>query len=91
MARMMLRGMAGYLLALRYKRAASLGNALRQLHGIIYWLSAENEWAVIWLDENSILKLPNRFVERLSYLAQFEISDKTGTCDKCNQSLLSLA
>jgi len=78
-----LNGIDGYLLALQYTNAASLGRALSALGGMVFWLPPENNRAVIWLDVKFARRLPHQFAERLSYLAQFEVSETKRTCDRC--------
>ena len=78
-----LNGFDGYLLALQYTNAASLGRALSALGGIVFWLPPENDRAVIWLDAEFARRLPHQFAERLSYLAQFEVTETKRTCDRC--------
>ncbi len=80
-----LNGIDGYLLALQYENAASLGKALAVLGGEIYWLPPENDRAVIWLDAESARRLPHQFAARLSYLAQFEVVETKRPCDRCKQ------
>jgi hypothetical protein len=80
-----LKGIDGFLLGLQYKNVASLGRALGALGGTIYWLPAENDRAVIWLDAESARRLPPQFRERLSYLAQFEVAETKRTCDRCEK------
>jgi hypothetical protein len=77
------KGNDGYLLALQYTNAASLGRALSALGGIVFWLPPENDRALIWLDAESARRLPHQFAERLSYLAQFEVTETKRTCDRC--------
>lgn len=86
-----LKGIDGYLLALQYKSAASLGKALSALGGEIYWLPSENDRAVIWLDAESTRRLPHQLGERLSYLAQFEVFETKRTCDRCKKKDLLYA
>jgi hypothetical protein len=78
-------GVDGFLLALQYSSPASLGKALTALAGEVYWLPAENDRAVIWLDAKSAQRLPHQFAERLSYLAQFEVAETKRTCDRCKK------
>jgi hypothetical protein len=73
----------GHLLALQYTNAAGLGRALSALGGIVFWLPPENDRAVIWLDAEFARRLPRQFAERLSYLAQFEVTETKRTCDRC--------
>jgi hypothetical protein len=80
-----LHGTDGYLLALQYTSPASLGKALSALAGEVYWLSSENNRAVIWLDTESAQKLPGQFAKRLSYLAQFEVAETKRPCDRCKK------
>ena len=84
-----LSGVDGYLLALRYQNPASLGKALGALGGVIYWLPPDNDRASIWLDADSIKSVGATFLERLSYLAQFEVAETTRPCDRCkNEDVL---
>jgi hypothetical protein len=55
------------------------------LGGKIYWLPAENDRTVIWLDTKAALELPHKFSERLAYLAQFEVAETKRTCDRCKK------
>jgi hypothetical protein len=80
-----LKGIDGYLLALQYKNAASLGKALGSLGGTIYWLPAENARAVIWLNSDVALKLPHKFLDRFAYLAQFDVVETKRCCDRCKK------
>ena len=75
----------GYLLALHYTSAASLGKALRALRGTIYWLPAENNRAAIWLTDEQANSLPGSFSARVAYLSQFEVDEKGPPCDKCKE------
>jgi hypothetical protein len=85
------KGIDGYLLALQYKNAASLGKALGAVGGTIYWLPPENDRAVIWLASDAAYKLPHKFSDRLSYLAQFAETEKIiGKCEKCKQNVSQL-
>jgi hypothetical protein len=70
-----LHGLDGYLLALQYKNPASLGKALSALGGEICWLPPENDRALIWLDVESTRRLPGKFGDRVTYLAQFEVAE----------------
>ena len=86
-----LNGIDGYLLALQYKNAASLGKALGALGGTVYWLPPENDRAVIWMRLGAAHKLPHRFSDRLFYLAQFQKSETVvGKCEKCKQNVSQL-
>lgn len=76
----------GYLLALQYKNAVSLGAALRSLRGILYLLPPGNERAVIWLSAAAVSRLPQDLASRLIYLAEFEIDEAKRPCDKCKRS-----
>jgi hypothetical protein len=80
------RGVDGFLLALQYQNPASLGKALSALRGEIYWLPAENDRATIWLSEEAARNLPHSLVERLAYLAEFEVAETTRPCDKCKEN-----
>ncbi len=81
-----LKGIDGYLLALQYENAASLGKALSALRGEIYWLPRKNDRAVIWLNADAAHKLPHKLSDRLSYLSQFEVADTKRTCDRCEET-----
>jgi hypothetical protein len=81
-----LQGIDGYLLALQYSNPASLGKALSALGGKIYWLPPENDRGVIWLNADAAHKLPHRFLDRRSYLAQFEVAETKRTCDRCKNN-----
>ena len=80
-----LKGIDGYLLALQYKNPASLGKALSELGGEIYWLPPENDRAVIWLSLDAAKKLPQKFSDRLTYLAQFDVVETKRPCDRCKK------
>jgi len=79
------KGIDGYLLALQYKNAASLGKALSALRGEIYWLPPENDRALIWLPADVMHKLPHEFSDRLTYLAQFDVAETKRPCDRCKK------
>jgi hypothetical protein len=61
-----LKGIDGYLLALQYKNAISLGKAACALGDEIYWLPPENDRAIIWISLDAALKLPHEVSDRLS-------------------------
>ena len=81
-----LRGIDGYLLALQYKNAASLGRALGGLRGEIYWLPPENDRAMIWISLDAAQNLPQNFSDRLTYLAQFDVDETKRRCDRCKKT-----
>jgi hypothetical protein len=85
LARKILDEIDGYLLALHYDNAASLGRALRALGGTVYWLPPENNRASIWLSDDEVRKLPGGFSERVHYLSQFEVQEEGAPCDKCKK------
>jgi len=81
----------GYLLGLQYANPLSLGKALAQFGGIIYFLGAESDCAIIWLDDQSARKLPSNYSERLKFLGQFEQAEKVvGKCEKCKEKVSQL-
>lgn len=79
------KGIDGYLLALQYKNAVSLGKALSALGNEIYWLPPENDRAVIWMSFDAAQKLPQKFSDRLTYLAQFDVVETKRACDRCKK------
>lgn len=80
-----IKGIDGYLLALHYENAVSLGKALGALGGTIFWLPAENDRAVIWMSLDAAQKLPQKFSDRLTYLAQFDVVETKRPCDRCKK------
>jgi hypothetical protein len=80
-----LHGIDGCLVALQYSNPVSLGKALSALGGEIYWLPPENDRALIWLDVESTRRLPEKFGDRVKYLAQFDVAETSRPCDRCKQ------